>query len=132
MNDLTIIGPFVVGVVVLLGLGRLIENVLGIQKHGSEPPFIPSKVPYFSHLYFIIRRGVSYYAILTYVFPSSKFTSTKTPADMLTIQRPVPKEDLQSCYARGPPIRCQFTRTNWDNTKSAKSTVLLVHRGLAH
>jgi len=75
MDTMTAIGPFVVGVAVLFGLGRLIQNVLGIQKHGSEPPFIPSKVPYFGHLYFIIRRGVSYYAKLRYVHPSFKLTN---------------------------------------------------------
>jgi hypothetical protein len=74
MDNMTAIGPFVVGVVVLLGLGRLIQNVLGIQKDGSEPPFIPSKIPYFGHLYFIIRRGVSYYADLTFVHPSFKLS----------------------------------------------------------
>lgn len=77
MDNITTISPFVVGIVVLLGLGRLIENVLGIQKHGSEPPFIPSKIPYFGHLYLIIRRGVSYYAELTYVLHSSDPTTMK-------------------------------------------------------
>ncbi len=85
MTDIKTIGPFVVGVVLLLGLARLVENVLGIQKDSTEPPFIPSKIPYFGHLYFIIRRGVSYYANLTCVLPCCKLKARITPADLLEI-----------------------------------------------
>jgi hypothetical protein len=39
-----------------------LEKLLGTNKHKSEPPFIPTPVPYLGHLFGVIFGQAEYYA----------------------------------------------------------------------
>ena len=45
----------------------LVSRFFGITKDDSEPPFVPSRIPYFGHLAGILFKRTSYIADLRYV-----------------------------------------------------------------
>ncbi|KAJ8113589.1 hypothetical protein OPT61_g4315 [Boeremia exigua] len=40
----------------------LLQRVTTVNKHGSEPPFIPKRVPFFGHLFGVLFEQTNYYA----------------------------------------------------------------------
>jgi hypothetical protein len=40
----------------------LLQRVTAVNKHSSEPPFVPTRVPFFGHLFGVLFEQTSYYA----------------------------------------------------------------------
>ena len=57
--------PWLLSIAAIFAIGALIDRLLGIKKLDLEPPFLPSKIPYFGHAIGIVRKGVPYYESLT-------------------------------------------------------------------
>ncbi|KAI9707822.1 MAG: hypothetical protein M1820_004427 [Bogoriella megaspora] len=56
-------GLFTIGAFV--GIYGFVERVFGIKKHDSEPPFIPTKIPYLGHLIGVMTDQINYYTKTT-------------------------------------------------------------------
>lgn len=44
----------------------LLQRVTAVNKHSSEPPFVPTRVPFFGHLFGVLFEQTSYYARMRY------------------------------------------------------------------
>ncbi|KAF2448086.1 cytochrome P450 [Karstenula rhodostoma CBS 690.94] len=74
----------------------LLQRVTAVNKHSSEPPFVPTRVPFFGHLFGVLFEQTSYYAriskqyshkLYSLAMPGGRVYIVNSPDYISTIQK---------------------------------------------